>query len=104
MEVFDDILISNFTKLTLHGSWGTSLAPNVLYRYFTPWVVRYADNGRVRTNAALDEYFEKYRQRARLEYVLHSFEQEGVQRLRAMIGPGSPLFRTATRLYSLAKR
>jgi len=104
MEVFDDILISNFAKLTLHGDWGTSLAPNVLYRHFTPWVVRYADNGRVRTNAALEDYFEQYRRRARLEYVLHSFEQEGVQRLRAMIHPGTFLFRTASRLYGLAKR
>jgi hypothetical protein len=104
MEVFDDILISNFTKLTLHGNWGTSLAPNVLYPYFTPWVVRYADNGRVRTNAALEDYFEQYRRRARLEYLFHSFEQKGVQRLRAMIHPGTFLFRTATRLYSMAKR
>jgi hypothetical protein len=104
MEVFDDILIGNFAKLTLHGDWGTSLAPNVLYRYFTPWVVRYADNGRVRTNAALDDYFEQYRRRARLEYLFHSFEREGVQRLRAVIHPGTFLFRTATRLYSFAKR
>ncbi len=104
MEVFDDVLISNFLRLTLHGNWGTALAPNVLYPHFTPWVVRYADNGRVRTPEALREYFEQYRRRAPAAYVLHHFEQEGVQRLRAMIQPGTFLFRAATRLYSLAKR
>jgi hypothetical protein len=104
MEVFDDVLISNFMKLTLHGNWGTSLAPNVLYPYFTPWVVRYADNGRARTDDALAEYFEQYRRRARVDYLFHRFEQEGVQRLRGMIHPGTLLFKTATRLYGMAKR
>lgn len=104
LEVFDDVLISNFLKLTLHGDWGTSLAPNVLYKHFTPWVVRYADNARVRSNTALSEYFANYRRRAPVDYLLHHFEHEGVQKLRAMIQPGTSIFRIATRLYGLAKR
>lgn len=104
MEVFDDVLISNYLKLTLHGNWGTALAPNVLYQHFTPWVVRYADNGRVRTHAALADYFEHYRRRAPVDYLLHRLEQEGVQKLRAMIQPGTFMFRAATRVYGFAKK
>lgn len=104
MEVFDDVLISNFLRLTLHGNWGSALAPNVLYPHFTPWVVRYADNGGVRTPEALQEYFQQYRRRAPIASLLHHFEQEGVQRVRAMIQPGTPFFRAATRLYGFAKR
>jgi hypothetical protein len=40
-EIFDDLLIGNFMKVTLHGEWG----PNRLYPDFTPWVGKYGNNG-----------------------------------------------------------
>jgi len=102
-EIFDDLLIGNFMKTTLHGNWGTALAPNVLYPYFTPWIVRYADNAQVKTHDALREYFSAYRKRAPFDYLLHRLEHEGVQKLRSLIRPDSPLFHTATRAYSFLK-
>ncbi len=39
-EIFDDLLIGNFMKTTLHGTWG----PGRLYPDFTPFVAKYADN------------------------------------------------------------
>ncbi len=102
-EIFDDLLIGNFMKTTLHGNWGTALAPNVLYPYFTPWIVRYADNAQVKTHDELREYFSVYRKRAPFDYLLHRLEHEGVQKLRSLIRPNSPLFHTATRAYSFLK-
>jgi hypothetical protein len=102
-EVFDDLLIGNFMKTTVHGDWDHALAPTVLYAHFTPWVVRYADNGRVRTHEELRDYFETYRQRAPFDYFMHRLEHDGVQKLRRLIKPGSGLFRTATRVYSMLK-
>ena len=44
-EVFDDLLIGNFMKTTLHGEFG----PERLYPDFSPYVAKYADNGKART-------------------------------------------------------
>ena len=41
-EIFDDLLIGNFMQATLHGKWPSS----GLYPGFTPYVTKYADNGR----------------------------------------------------------
>lgn len=103
-ECFDDLLIGNFMKTTMHGDWGTALAPTVLYANFTPWITRYADNGHAKTKQQLDGYFQAYRQRARVDYLLHRFERAGAQKLRTLIRPRSPLFRLATRTYSIVKR
>jgi hypothetical protein len=102
-EVFDDLLIGNFMRTTVHGDWGGAMAPQVLYPHFTPWLVRYADNARLRTRGELRSYFDIYRRRAPLDYLVHRLEQGGVQRLRTLIRPGSALFRAATRVYSLLK-
>jgi hypothetical protein len=102
-EVFDDLLIGNFMRTTIHGDWGPAPAPNVLYPHFTPFVARYADNARVKTRAALEAYFREYRRRAPIEHLLHRIEFEGVQKLRAFIDPSSRIFRVATRAYSHLK-
>jgi hypothetical protein len=102
-EFFDDLLIGNFMKTTLHGDWGTALAPNVLYAHFSPFVTRYADNGGAKTRQQLDEYFSAYRQRARFDHVLHRFEREGAQKLRSWMAPGSFAFRASTKAYSMIK-
>lgn len=64
-EIFDDLLIGNFMKTTLHGKWGKGK----LYPDFTPYVTKYADNGRAKTREELAVYFKGYRQRAFLDYV-----------------------------------
>lgn len=44
-EIFYDQLIANFMKTQLHGDWeALTLQP-----YFTPYVAKYADNGRAKT-------------------------------------------------------
>jgi hypothetical protein len=102
-RIFDDLLIGNFMKVTLHGDWG----PMRLYPDFTPWVAKYADNGNACTLAELDAYFAAYRARDPLGWVRHRFEanvirpmqDNAAQLLRSRVGPDSTLFRAAKKTY-----
>ncbi len=59
-EIFDDLLIGNFIRTTLHGRWDIPLG-----RSFTPFVTKYADNGRARCLEELQHYFAAYHRRSR---------------------------------------
>ena len=61
-KIFDDLMIGNFTKTTLHGDWdkqGTA----ALYPDFNPFVAKYADNGGAYTADELKAYFAEYKRR-----------------------------------------
>lgn len=107
-QIFDDLLIGNFMKTTLHGEWG----PLRLYPDFTPYVAKYADNGRVRTPEELARYFHEYRGRDPLGFLRHQLEvsclrplqEKSAELLREKLGGGSPVFRTAKNVYWGMKR
>lgn len=105
-QVFDDLLIGNFMKTTVHGNWGQrrALAPHILYEHFTPFIARYADNAGLRTKQELKQYFRRYMERSPLDFMLHQFEYQTIQRIRRYIQPGTGLGRVATRAYSFVKR
>ena len=69
-EIFDDLLIGNFMKTTLIGKWPNSQ----LYPDFTPFVAKYADNGRAKSPAELKSYFGEYRHRDPIEYLRHRIQ------------------------------
>lgn len=99
-EIFDDLLIGNFMKTTLHGQWPASrLCPD-----FTTFVGRYADNGRAKTLDEIEEYFRQYRRQFPLEYLRHSFEERGLKVIRSMISPDSPTYLLAQKTYRAIKR
>ena len=50
-------------KTTLHGLKG-------LYPDFTPYVAKYADNGRAQSEDELRSYFRAYRERSTAEFLL----------------------------------
>jgi L-ascorbate metabolism protein UlaG (beta-lactamase superfamily) len=99
-EVFDDLLIGNFMKTTLHGRWPATQ----IYPHFEPFVTKYGDNGRARTREELAEYFRCYRQRAPLEYLLHRFEARSREIFRDLVPERSPLYRIAKRSYHGLKK
>jgi hypothetical protein len=74
-EIFDDLLIGNFMKVTLHGI-------DSLYPWFTPAVAKYADNGRAKTRAEVLRYFAEYARRKPGEFILHRIGA-GVRQARA---------------------
>jgi hypothetical protein len=102
-EIFDDLLIGNFMRVTLHGKWG----PGGLYPDFSPYVAKYADNGRAKTLAELREYHRKYYQRDPLGYLRHRFDADFLlplqtatsSLLRSRLGANSTVFRTAKKAY-----
>ena len=62
-RIFDDLLIGNFTKTTLHGDWWGKQGTAALYPHFTPFVGKYADNGDARSAEELRAYFAEYQRR-----------------------------------------
>jgi hypothetical protein len=99
-QIFDDLLIGNFMKATLHGSWPSS----GLFPHFTPYVAKYADNGEARTNEELKAYFSEYRRRmAPLAYVRHQLERQAAGVFRSQVSQESPAYRVAERAFWTAR-
>ena len=94
-EIFDDLLIGNFMKTTLHGQWG----PGRLYPEFTPFVAKYADNGRAKSGLELSEYFGAYRKRAVLDFLRFRFEKKAEAIYRSYVTEQSILHRVAKGIY-----
>ena len=94
-EVFDDLLIGNFMKTTLHGRFGEER----LYPDFTPYVAKYGDNGKARTNEELEAYFRAYRRRAPVDYFRHVLESGSRHAAMAILRTDSSAYRTISRLY-----
>jgi hypothetical protein len=95
-RVFDDLLVGNFMKATLHGRWPSS----GLYPDFTPYISKYADNGNARTKDELHEYFREYRRQVGgFDFFRHRIEAAGVDLFRSHVAMGSPPYRFAKRAY-----
>jgi hypothetical protein len=99
-RIFDDLLIGNFIRATLHGKWPKS----ALYPDFIPYVARYSDNAFANTKEELEQYFEEYRKRDPMEFLLHKFEQRAIDMFRSHVVGGSATFQAAKRLYWYIKK
>jgi hypothetical protein len=107
-EVFDDLLIGNFARVTLHGKWGA----RKLYPEFTPYVAKYADNGRAVTRDELRRYFAAYRRRDPLGHLqgvaeaklLLPLQQSAGNAIRGTLGPQSSIYRELKKAYWYLRR
>ncbi|WNG27271.1 MBL fold metallo-hydrolase [Cystobacter fuscus] len=95
-EVFDDLLIGNFMKTTLHGI-------DSLYPWFTPIVAKYADNGRARSKVEVMNYFAEYLRRQPRNFLLHQLETQATGWFRTMVPKDAKFYGAAKRLYFAAK-
>lgn len=91
-QVFDDLLIGNFMKTTLHGITG-------LYPDFTPYVAKYADNGRAQSEAELSRYFHSYQERATAEFLLCRLHHHSEAVFRRTFSGQSHVFKVAKKVY-----
>ncbi|MBZ5572643.1 MAG: MBL fold metallo-hydrolase [Acidobacteriia bacterium] len=98
-HIFDDLLIGNFMRTTLHGKFGNA----GLYPDFTPYVTKYADNGLARSKEELAEYFRKYMQRAPFEYLRGRVRNAAKDVIRDRFAADSSTYRLARRAYHLIK-
>jgi len=81
-QAFDDILIGNYCKTTLHGDWWGKQGAAALYPHFTPFLTKFGDNGGAHTAAELRAYFAEYLARGYTEFTAEAAEQEMQAALR----------------------
>ncbi|MEM7202739.1 MAG: MBL fold metallo-hydrolase [Planctomycetota bacterium] len=91
-EVFDDLLIGNFMRTTLHGGAD-------LYPHFTPTVAKHSDNGRAHTRADFARYLASYVARAPLDAFRFFFELQSESLFRRWVPSESWLYSRAKRAY-----
>jgi hypothetical protein len=77
-QIFDDLLIGNFMRTTLHGG-------AKLYPHFTPFVAKWSDNGKVNTKQELRHYFLQYFRRAPVNLLLLLLEAKSEDIFRKMV-------------------
>ena len=99
-EIFDDMLIGNFMRATLHGEWPES---RPLYPDLAPSVAKYGDNGLAKSNEQLKEYFATYRQRMGIQGAMDLFQKiikvKCKNIFRQVISPESPIYKPAKAIY-----
>ena len=87
-QIFDDLLIGNFMKTTLHGDWPDSK----LYPDFTPFVSKYSDNGDANSQKEIEQYFNAYNKRWPLEYFISSLAAISKNTIRYCLPNNSILY------------
>jgi hypothetical protein len=78
-NIFDDLLIGNFVKTTLHGGVKS------LYPDFSPYVAKYGDNGLAYSESDLARYFQYYRELYGFRCWLAKMEFDSLTRVRPLI-------------------
>lgn len=91
-QIFDDLLIGNFMKTTLHGI-------ESLYPDFSPYVAKYADNGGAKSRGELRNYFLHYFLRDPLAASLKSISTASEHTVRALLPADSGVFRRVKKIY-----
>lgn len=92
-EVFDDLLIGNFMKTTLHGL-------SSLYDHdVNPIIAKWGDNGRAFTDSDIRAYLDVYRRRAGGEWVRQNLIDRVASPLLGRLRRHGPLFRLGRRVY-----
>jgi L-ascorbate metabolism protein UlaG (beta-lactamase superfamily) len=97
-RIFDDLLIGNFMRTTVHGTSDAS----ALYPHFTPYVGKYADNGGARTDEEVAAYLAEYRRRAPVGYLRHVLERESINAFRRAVPDDSRAYAAARRVFHFA--
>ena len=100
-QIFDDLLIGNFMKTTLHGKW----PPRGLSSRFGRHVTRFADNGRAFSRDEVAEYLRIYRERTLpIDRIRFALEGHGARLVRSSFRVDSAPYRAARRAYWNVKK
>jgi hypothetical protein len=98
-EIFDDLLIGNFMKTTLH-KMGSLYDGD-----FNFAVTKFGDNGQVKTHREVDAYLKEYKRRAGADWYYHRLYENVVDRVRlaaiAYLPRESPTWRMAYQVYRM---
>lgn len=91
-KVFDDLLIGNFMKTTLHGG-------AKLYPHFTPFVAKYSDNGFADTPKQYRSYMTEYFRRNPMDVAADLLELKSEDIFRKLVPYDSGVHRAVKKLY-----
>lgn len=91
-DIFDDMLIGNYMRTTLHGG-------AQLYPHFSPYVAKYGDNGKARSERELRGYFAHYRGRDPIGPMLLTLGKGAESVFRRVAPSDSAMFRAAKQVY-----
>jgi hypothetical protein len=94
-KIFDDLLIGNFMKTTLHNC-------NSLYQDYGNFnfnVAKFADNGLAETNLELKAYLNEYKKRAGIEFIIDLFADGGHSFLVSYLKRDANLFKKIKSFY-----
>jgi L-ascorbate metabolism protein UlaG (beta-lactamase superfamily) len=80
-EIFDDLLIGNFMRTTVHGD----ARQGALYPDFSPYVAKYGDNGGAHTRRELEAYHRAYWARDPLGCLRDQLDARCVRPLQANV-------------------
>jgi hypothetical protein len=94
-RIFDDLLIGNFMKTTLHGLDSLNDVPGK----FNYSVAKYGDNGQAETEAEIATYLAEYRRRAGVDYLVSVLEDQSRNFLTRFAKQDTPLYRMMKQLY-----
>lgn len=92
-EIFDDLLIGNYARTTLHGV-KTLYEPN-----FNFVVAKYADNGRAQTREEVQAYLRTYAQRVEQQRLRDGLLKTTREMVRGVLPEDSRLYELAKRAY-----
>lgn len=92
-RIFDDLLIGNFMKTTLHG------VKSLNEGHFNYNVAKYGDNGLAETDAEIRKYLAEYRRRAGLDYVVSALEDKSRDFIMRFAAQDSAVYKMAKKLY-----
>jgi len=98
-EIFDDLLIANFMKTTLHNM------SSLYEKDFNFYVTKYGDNGRAESIQELEEYFKIYNQRIGIERFYEKFTDNSADIARKFLGRNrdATFFSVAKKIYYFIK-
>ena len=97
-RIFDDLLIGNFMKTTLHGVSSLYEGGNSKGN-FTCSVAKFADNGLAETEEEVTQYLAEYRLRAGLEFIIGALEDKSRDFLVRFAGKDTKIFDAFKSLY-----
>jgi len=94
-RIFDDLLIGNFMKTTLHGTKSLSDGAG----NFSHLVGKYADNGLAETESEIRSYLAEYRRRAGIDYIVSELEDKSRNFLMRFAQQDSKIYKLAKSIY-----
>ena len=93
-RVFDDLLIGNFMKTTLHNCKSLYEGPG----NFNFNTAKFGDNGLVETKQEINHYLTIYKKRAGIEFLIGAFEDKSKDFMVRFVGNDSKIFNAMKQL------